>query len=71
MNIAITGADGFIAKNLIFNLKFLKDCNIFEIRRSTSKKKINLIIKKSDLIYHMAAVNRPTKKKLLRKTMKI
>ena len=46
MNIAITGANGFIAKNLIFNFKLLNDCNLFTITRSTPKKKNRFYFKK-------------------------
>ena len=67
MNIAITGANGFIAKNLIFNFKLLNDCNLFTITRSTPKKRIDFILRNSDIIYHLAGVNRPKINKTFKK----
>ena len=45
MNIAITGASGFIGKNLIYNLILDKKNKIFKIDRKTKKKKIKPNIK--------------------------
>lgn len=59
MKVLITGADGFIAKNLIQRLK--KDENI-ELYLYTKKDSINMLetyIKKVDFIFHLAGVNRP------------
>ena len=67
MNIAVTGANGFIAKNLLLRLKFQKKCKIFKITRSTSKSQLKLILLKSDIIYHFAGVNRPSKIKTFKK----
>ena len=67
MNIAITGASGFIGKNLIYNLILDKKNKIFKIDRKTTKKKLNLILNKSDILYHFAAVNRPTNLKKFKK----
>ena len=67
MNIAITGASGFIGKNLIYNLILDKKNKIFKIDRKTKKKKLNQILNKSDILYHFAAVNRPTKLKNFKK----
>lgn len=58
MKILITGANGFIGKNLLFHLK-----NNNNLKISTIKKKINskLLEKKvisSDIIFHLAGVNR-------------
>ena len=62
MEIAVTGANGFIAKNLIYNLIYNKKYNVNRITRNTSKKKIIEILKKSQIIYHFAGVNRPNNK---------
>ena len=40
MEIAVTGANGFIAKNLIYNLIYNKKYNVHRITRKTSKKKL-------------------------------
>tara|TARA_A100001015_G_scaffold315508_1_gene427487 strand:+ start:6558 stop:7673 length:1116 start_codon:yes stop_codon:yes gene_type:complete len=58
MNIAVIGSNGFISKNLIVKLRFSNN-KIFKINRSTSKKKLEKILLESDIIYHLAGVNRP------------
>ena len=63
MNIAITGANGFLAKNLTYNLLSRSNYNIFYITRKTSKKKMDLILEKSELIFHFAGVNKQSKNK--------
>ena len=63
MNIAITRANGFLGKNLIFNLLTRSKDHIFYITRKTSKEKLNSILKKSDIIFHFAGVNIPSKQK--------
>ena len=67
MNIAVTGSDGFIGKNLIYHLLLNKKFNVFKIKRETKKKDINSILKKSDIICHLAGVNRPKKIKAFKK----
>ena len=62
MKIAVTGANGFIGKNLILRLKRNKSFKIFEITRKTNSKKLSAIIANSDIIYHLAGVNRPKRK---------
>jgi len=62
MKIAVTGANGFIAKNIILRLNQDKSNHIFKITRKTKKKNFYKIISKSDLIFHFAAANRPKKK---------
>ena len=58
MNIAVTGANGFIAKNFIFSLHENKKFKVYKITRKSSKKEIKQILNESDLIYHFAGVNR-------------
>ena len=52
MKIAITGSNGFIAKNLITNLVLKKNFEILKIDRKTKKNRINNILKNSDIIFH-------------------
>ena len=63
MRIAITGANGFLGKNLFFNLILNNKDQIFKITRNTKKKEIENILKNIDIIFHLAAVNRATKSK--------
>lgn len=57
MNILITGADGFVGKNLITQLSYLKK-NISTINKKTSHKDLALKINKADVIFHLAGSNR-------------
>ena len=63
MKIAVTGANGFIAKNLISYLQLDKKNKKFKIDRKTSEKNLEKIIKASEIIFHLAGVNRPSKRK--------
>jgi len=67
MEIAVTGANGFIAKNFIYNLIYSKKYKINKITRKTPKRKIIDILKKSQIIYHFAGANRPKYKKSFKK----
>ena len=70
MKIAITGSNGFIAKNLIYNLVLKKNFEILKIDRKTKKNRINNILKNSDIIFHFG-VNREKKILHLKMTMLI
>lgn len=70
MNILITGANGFIGKNLVATLKNIRDkkdtsfaidseINIYECTRDTDKEKLEMYCEKADFVYHLAGVNRP------------
>ena len=67
MNIAVTGASGFISKNLIVRLNFEKNCKIFKITRQTSKKNLNSALLAADIIFHFAGANKPKKKGFFKK----
>ena len=59
MKILITGAAGFIGKNLVSHLRLYPDK--YEILEYTedSKEKIEDFLDKADFIFHLAGVNRP------------
>ena len=57
--ILITGASGFIAKNLIAELKASKDYEIFEYDKTSSLDDLDGFCQKSDFVLHLAGVNRP------------
>ena len=59
MKILVSGANGFIARNLIVRLKELKKHEIFEVSRSTSSNELKEFLLKADFIFHLAGVNRP------------
>lgn len=59
MNILITGAQGFIGKNLISELKNKKYTDIFEYDLDTDVSLLDEYCKKTDFVFHLAGVNRP------------
>jgi UDP-2-acetamido-2,6-beta-L-arabino-hexul-4-ose reductase len=58
-NILITGANGFIGKNLAAHLQGKEGINIIKIDLDDSTQKLQESLKKSDWIFHLAGVNRP------------
>ncbi|MFC0187172.1 capsular polysaccharide biosynthesis protein CapF [Fictibacillus aquaticus] len=59
MKLIITGANGFIAKNLITELRNRGYNDLFEYTRKTSLADLDEYCKKADFVFHLAAVNRP------------
>jgi UDP-2-acetamido-2,6-beta-L-arabino-hexul-4-ose reductase len=57
--ILITGAEGFIGKNLKIHLSELKDIEIFTFVRSDNFLDLKKIISEVDFIFHLAGANRP------------
>ncbi|XKH50451.1 NAD-dependent epimerase/dehydratase family protein [Chryseomicrobium palamuruense] len=59
LKIAITGAKGFIGKNLISELKNQGYLNLLKITRDTSVKELKSILTEAELVFHLAGINRP------------
>jgi UDP-2-acetamido-2,6-beta-L-arabino-hexul-4-ose reductase len=59
MKILVTGAKGFIGKNLIAELKNRQFSEIYEYSRETDHLLLNEYCKKADFVFHLAGVNRP------------
>lgn len=59
MNIVITGADGFIAKNLYVELKNRGYKYIFLVNRNTTQEQLEEYLDVCDVIIHLAGKNRP------------
>jgi UDP-2-acetamido-2,6-beta-L-arabino-hexul-4-ose reductase len=59
MKILITGALGFIGKNLIVELKNRGYEDIFEYDRETNPTLLDKYCKEADFVFHLAGVNRP------------
>ena len=60
MKILITGANGFIAKNLIAQLQEL-NCDLISFGKDDLFSLIEKEIESIDFIFHLAGVNRPIK----------
>ncbi|PKM83673.1 MAG: capsular biosynthesis protein [Firmicutes bacterium HGW-Firmicutes-13] len=60
MKILVTGAKGFIGKNLITELKNRKYDNILEFDVDSEISNLDKYCKEADFVFHLAGVNRPT-----------
>ncbi len=60
MRIVITGADGFIGKNLRHHLREAGHADVLGVTRSTEAALVNEALSNADFVYHLAGVNRPT-----------
>lgn len=59
MKILVTGAKGFIGKNLIAELRNRKYDDIFEYDRDADSSLLDEFCKEADFVFHLAGVNRP------------
>ncbi len=70
MNILVTGANGFVGKNLVENLKTIRDHKnrthpnlqigeIYEYDKHSTKEELDKYTLKADFVFHLAGVNRP------------
>ncbi|HCM64414.1 MAG TPA: capsular biosynthesis protein [Morganella sp. (in: Bacteria)] len=59
MKIIVTGAKGFIGKNLCTMLKECSEYTVLEIDRKTTKNEISKYLAEADFVYHLAGINRP------------
>lgn len=59
MKIVVTGAKGFIGKNLCIMLREQGYQDIVEIDRETSSEALGKYLHEADFVYHLAGINRP------------
>ncbi|AXR69264.1 UDP-2-acetamido-2,6-beta-L-arabino-hexul-4-ose reductase [Leptospira mayottensis] len=59
MNVLVTGANGFIGKNLTSRLKENEEFKIFSCVRESTKEELSQWVSQVDFIFHLAGVNRP------------
>lgn len=60
MNVLITGANGFVGKNLQLHLAERKDVTIVCFTRSDDAALLPSLLQSVDFVFHLAGVNRPT-----------
>lgn len=59
MKILVTGANGFIGKNLIAELEATTDHKVFSYDRDTDPDLLEVYCTEAEFIFHLAGVNRP------------
>ncbi len=57
--ILVTGANGFVGKNLTVNLKQREDIELYEYGRNMNEKELEFFLQDCEFVYHLAGVNRP------------
>lgn len=63
MKILVTGAKGFVGKNLVAELKNKGYTEIYEYTRETDERLLDAYTKDCDFVFHLAGVNRPKDEK--------
>lgn len=63
MKILVTGASGFVGKNLIAELNNRGYKEIYKVTRETDKSLLEQYTKDCDFVFHLAGVNRPKEEK--------
>ncbi len=59
MRIVVTGADGFIGKNLCVRLREVGQTDVVAITRQSSESEVEVALSGAELVFHLAGVNRP------------
>ena len=59
MKVLITGANGFVGKNLIVHLRERQDVEVLTFGRSDDLDELGERVAQADFIFHLAGVNRP------------
>lgn len=59
MTIVITGANGFIGKNLVADLQAKGYNQIVQITRETTEEQLKSALEQATFVYHLAGINRP------------
>lgn len=59
MKVLVTGANGFVGKNLISNLSLNKEIIIYKYDKNSAVNELDEYTKDCDFVFHLAGVNRP------------
>lgn len=60
MKVLISGADGFVGRNLVVHLAERKDVEVYQYTRATPADALAGLIEQADFIFHLAGINRPS-----------
>ncbi len=61
MKVLVTGADGFVGKNLCVALERIEDIEVFKYDSNNSADELETYLSKAEIVFHLAGVNRPEK----------
>ncbi|TAL17290.1 SDR family oxidoreductase [bacterium] len=59
MKVLVTGAKGFVGKNLCLALRERKEVEVFKFDIDNSQEELKGFLAKADIVFHLAGVNRP------------
>lgn len=59
MKVLVTGADGFIGKNLCTSLNYDDRMEVFRFDKEDKREKLEEYVKNCEFVFHLAGVNRP------------
>lgn len=59
MKVLITGANGFVGKNLCLHLAERKDVEVLRFTRGDDPASLSALVRQADFVFHLAGVNRP------------
>ncbi len=59
MNVLVTGARGFIGRNLTAHLRTREGCSLTVFNADNSRDDLRAGLERADIVYHLAGVNRP------------
>lgn len=59
MKVLVTGANGFVGKNLVAHLQERKDIEVLQFCREDDIASLQALVSEVDFIFHLAGVNRP------------
>ena len=59
MKVLVTGAKGFLGKNLVSHLSMMENVEVFEYDRESTEKDLEKFTKECNFVFHLAGVNRP------------
>jgi UDP-2-acetamido-2,6-beta-L-arabino-hexul-4-ose reductase len=59
VRIVVTGADGFIGRNLRVRLREMGHEDVVSVTRATPAEQLDAALAGADFVFHLAGVNRP------------